>query len=125
MDKLYDIYAIYTGMCGSFGGASFDKIVEYKNYYEAWDEAREMTIDLYKSYEGINGILSEEDCEQEGVSYEIEIDNRTSFYVVEITSENIDTILEEDRLSKSDIELLKKYNFNYGDDINENKKVNV
>lgn len=30
-----------------------------------------------------------------------------------------------DKLSKSDIELLKKYNFNYGDDINENKKVNV
>ena len=125
MDKLYDIYAIYTGMGGGFGGASFDKIVEYKNYYEAWDEAREMAIDLYKSYEGLHGILSEEDCEQEGVSYEDEIDNWTSFFIVEITSENIDTILEEDRLSKSDIELLKKYNFNYGDDTNENKKVNV
>ena len=125
MGKLYEIYAIYTGMCGSFGGASFDKIVEYKNYYEAWDEAREMAIDLYKSYEGLQGILSEEACEQEGVSYEDEIDKWTSFYVVEITSENINTILEEDRLSKSDIELLKKYNFNYGDDKNENKKVNV
>ena len=125
MDKLYDIYAIYTGMCGSFGGASFDKIVEYKNYHEAWDEAREMAIDLYKSYEGLQGILSEEDCEQEGVSYEDEIDKWTSFFIVEITSENIDTILEEDRLSKTDMELLKKYNFNYGDDTNENKKVNV
>ena len=117
MDKLYNIYAIYTGMRGDFGGETFDKIAEYKNYYEAWDEAREMAIDLYKSYEGINGILSEEVCEQMGISYEDEIDNWVLFFVVEITSENIDTILEEDRLSKSDIELLKKYNFNYGDDI--------
>ena len=120
MDKIYDIYAIYTGMCGSFGGASFDKIVEYNNYYEAWYEARDMAIDLYKSYEWSHGIRSEEDCEQEGISYEDEIGKWTSFFIVEITSENIDTILEEDRLSKSDIELLKKYNFNYGDDINEN-----
>ena len=116
MDKLYDIYAIYTGMRGDFGGETFDKIAEYKNYYEAWDEAREVVIDLYKSYEGINGILSEEDCEQVGVSYEDEIDNWVLFFVVEITSENIDTILK-DCLSRSDIELLKKYNFNYGDDI--------
>ena len=117
MDKLYNIYAIYTGMRGDFGGETFDKIAEYKNYYEAWDEAREMAIDLYKSYEGINGVLSEEVCEQMGISYADEIDNCVLFFVVEITSENIDTILEEDRLSKSDIELLKKYNFNYGDDI--------
>ena len=125
MDKLYDIYAIYTGMSGSFGGESFDKIVESNDHDEVWDEARGMAIESYKLYEGLPGILSEEDCEQEGVSYEDEIDRLTSFYVVEITSENIDTILEEDRLSKSDIELLKKYNFNYGDDTNENKKVNV
>ena len=116
MDKLYNIYAIYTGMRGDFGGETFDKIAEYKNYYEAWDEAREMAIDLYKSYEGINGILSEEACEQMGISYEDEIDNWALFFVLEITSENIGTLLK-DCLSRRDIELLKKYNFNYGDDI--------
>ena len=51
-----------------------------------------------------------------GISYEDEIANWAVFFVVEITSENIDTILKY-CLSKSDIELLKKYNFNYGDDI--------
>ena len=113
MDKLY---AIYTGMRGDFGGESFDKIVEYNNYYEAWYEAREMAIDLYKSYEGINGILSEESCRQMGISYEDEIDNWALFFVLEITSENIGTLLK-DCLSRRDIELLKKYNFNYGDGI--------
>lgn len=122
MNKLY---AVYTGMSGICKIESFDKIVEYNNYYKSWDEARDMAIESYKLYEGLPGILSEEDCEQEGVSYEDEIDRLTSFYVVEITSENIDTILEEDRLSKSDIELLKKYNFNYGDDTNENNKKDV
>lgn len=121
MNKLYVIYA---GMGGGFGGEAFDKIVESNDYDEVWNEAREICIELYQSYEGLHGILSEEDCEQEKISYEDEIDSWISFSVVEVTSENIDIILEES-LSKSDIELLKKYNFNYGDDTSENKEVNV
>lgn len=107
MNKLY---ALYTGMGGSFGGEFFNKIVETNNSDEAWSEAREICIELYQSYEGEHGILSEEECEQDGVLYEDEIDSWISFSVVEVTSENIDIILEES-LSKSDIELLKKYNF--------------
>ena len=49
------------------------------------------------------------------MSYEDEIKNWISFSVIEVISETINIILEED-LSKSDIELLKKYEFNYGGD---------
>lgn len=104
------IYALYTGMIGEFGGESFDKIVETSSYEDVCNEARNMCVKLYKAYEGRHGILSEKECEQEGVLYEDEIKSWISFLVIEVTPENVDIILEES-LSKSDIELLKKYNF--------------
>ena len=93
-----------------FGGESFDRIVETNSYEDACNEARNICIKIYKAYEGRHGLLDEKECEQEGVSYEDEINNWISFSVIEVTSENINIILEE-VLSKSDIRLLKKYNF--------------
>ena len=102
------LYALYTGMRGEdFGGETFDRIIEVNNYEDACNEARDMCIKIYKAYEGRHGILSEKECEQDGVLYEDEIKRWTSFSVIEVTPENIDIILEEP-LSKSDIELLNK-----------------
>lgn len=119
------LYALYTGMVGGlFGEESFDRIVETNSYEDACNEARNICIKIYKAYEGRHGILDEKECEQEGLSYEDEIKNWISVSVIEVTSETINIILEE-ALSKPDIKLLKKYNFNYGDDTSENKEVNV
>ena len=118
------LYALYTGMRGDFGGKSFDKIVEASSYEDACNEARNMCIKIYKAYEGRHGMLSEKECKKYGLSYEDVINNWIVFSAMEVTSENIDIILEE-FLSKSDVELLKKYKFNYGDDANENKEINV
>ena len=110
--KKSKLYALYTGMVGKlFGEESFDRIVETNSYEDACNEARDICMKVYKAYEGRHGIRNEKECEQEGMSYEDEIKNWITFSVIEVTSETINIILEED-LSKSDIELLKKYNFN-------------
>ena len=105
------LYALYTGMAGEFGGESFDEIVEANSYEAACNKARKLCIKLYKSYEGRHGLLNEKECKQNGVYYEDEINNWISFSVIEITSVSIDIVLEE-ALSKYDLKLLQKYNFN-------------
>ena len=56
------LFDIYAGMSGGFGGASFHKTEEYATIDEAVQEAYELSIEEYQSYECCHGIMSWDDC---------------------------------------------------------------
>lgn len=58
-------YALYAGMTGSFGGATFQTFAECKDDDEADREAYALAMEIYESYEGMYGIMSWEDCRED------------------------------------------------------------
>ena len=59
------LFDIYAGLSGGFGGAYFHKTEEYATIDEAVQEAYELAIEEYQSYEGCHGIMSWEDCRED------------------------------------------------------------
>lgn len=54
-------YAIFAGLSGSFGGATFQYVDEFDSEDEALGTARDMAISEYESYEGCHGLMDWED----------------------------------------------------------------
>ena len=60
-----NLYNIYAGLSGSFGGASYRGTGEFKSHADAEEEAYTLAIEEYESYEGYHGIMSWHDVAEE------------------------------------------------------------
>lgn len=78
-------YDLYTGMGGGFGGARYNGTYEYSSEEEALQDAYNLAVEEYQSYEGSHGILSWEDCREDLIdSYdEIPDDEDVDLYYTE------------------------------------------
>lgn len=65
---------------------------EYSNRRIADEDAWQMACEAYQGFEGIHGVLTYEECEEEGVEYNEEIDSNTGYYVVLWTQEREDEV---------------------------------
>jgi hypothetical protein len=51
-------------------------VIESDSLESATEYARELAKQEYESYEGLHGVLTEEECDEEGIDYEEEIEAR-------------------------------------------------
>ena len=58
-------FKIYSGLNGSFGGAKYQGTYEYSSIENAVKDAYRLAEEEYQSYEGLYGIPSYDDCEEE------------------------------------------------------------
>ena len=58
-------FDLYVGLSGGFGGAKFQGTYEYNTLKEAEEDAYQLAVEEYQSYEGYHGIMSWEDCKQD------------------------------------------------------------
>lgn len=100
-------YNIYSGLGGSFGGATYRGTGEFKSYADAEQTAYELAVEEYESYGGCHGLLDWSDiADKNGLDYnadsaeidELYIEEMESWldYYAVLASEDED-ILEEDR----------------------------
>ena len=82
------LYVIIAGMGGGINSTSPKEVEEFETPEDAVDYARQLAVEEYESYEGLHGILNEEECEEEGVEYGDEIDSWIDYEAIEITKEN-------------------------------------
>ena len=54
-------YAIYAGLNGGFGGATFQYVDDFDSEYEALDAAYNKAVEEYENYEGCHGLMDWED----------------------------------------------------------------
>ena len=54
-------YAIFVGLSGGFGGATFQYVDDFYSEYEALDAAYDKAVEEYESYEGCHGLMDWED----------------------------------------------------------------
>ena len=54
-------YAIFAGLNGGFGGATFQYVDDFDNEEEALDAAYDKAVEEYESYEGCHGLMDWED----------------------------------------------------------------
>ena len=74
-------FKIYAGLSGGFGGATYQMTEDYASMDEALEDAYNLAVEEYQSYEGMHGIMSWEDCredlEESGFDYDDEsVDSR-------------------------------------------------
>lgn len=96
--RIRKMYSIYAGMRGSFGGKTFQHFSSYENEEDALDDARGIAIEEYESYEGYHGILTQEECEENGYMYEDEVDGWIDYSADEVSYEDIISISKEEGL---------------------------
>ena len=60
-----NLYNIYAGLSGGFGGATYRGTGEFKSHADAEEEAYLLAIEEYESYEGYHGIMSWHDVADE------------------------------------------------------------
>ena len=65
-------YRIYAGLGGSFGGANYIETKEFRSEEEAAEYAYECALEVYDSYEGLNGLPSMQDIADEN---DLDLDN--------------------------------------------------
>ena len=58
------LYDIYAGLGGGFGGATFQVTEEHIDEDSATEAAYEIAVEIYRSYEGMHGILCWEECKE-------------------------------------------------------------
>lgn len=58
-------FKIYASLGEGFGGADYVDTLEFDSRDEALDYAYQEATDIYESYEGIGGILSMEEVEED------------------------------------------------------------
>lgn len=83
-------FEIYAGLSGGFGGANYIKTEEYNSFEEAEEDARNLAIEDYQSYEGYHGIISEQDIWDDLYDYGLD-ENATDEEVEEIYNEEIES----------------------------------
>ena len=83
-------FEIYAGLGGGFGGANYIKTEEYNSFEEAEEDARNLAIEVYQSYEGYHGIISEQDIWDDLYDYGLD-ENATDEEVEEIYNEEIES----------------------------------
>lgn len=67
-------YRIYAGLGG---GATYQITEDYTSIDEALEDAYNLSVEEYQSYEGCHGIMSWEDLEESGFDYDDEaVDDR-------------------------------------------------
>ena len=54
-------YAIFAGLNGSFGGATFQYVDDFNSEEEALNTAYDKAVEVYESYEGCHGLMDLED----------------------------------------------------------------
>ena len=59
------MYKLYAGLNGGFGGATYHTTKEFDTFAEAEQEAYRLAVEEYESYEGMHGILSRADVEED------------------------------------------------------------
>lgn len=111
-------YNIYAGLSDSFGGVDYQYTASFENQKEADEEAFVVACDIYESYEGLHGILSyydveeqycqekniehenltKEDYEEIDIIYYNERDNWISYYAIPTEKDDImeDELVIED-----------------------------
>lgn len=100
-------FNIYAGLGGSFGGASYRGTGDFKSLADAEEEAYQLAVEEYESYDGYHGLLSWSDvADENGLDYnedsaeidELYIEEMESWldYYAVLADEDEDT-LEEDR----------------------------
>lgn len=74
-------YKIYAGLGGGFGGANYQGTHEFATENEACNYAYNLAVEEYQSYEGCHGILSWDDCREDLLDFDpdIEIDDGDVF----------------------------------------------
>lgn len=82
-------FKIYAGLSGGFGGAIYYKTEEYDSSYEAEDEAHQLAVAEYESYEGCYGIISREDIREDLNAYGLD-DNATEAEIEEVYKEEVE-----------------------------------
>lgn len=106
-------YNIYAGLGGSFGGAQYQYTTDCENDDAASELAYQAAIEEYEQYEGLHGIKSWSDC-QEDIAEEddIPVEEVSNDYVDEVYSEERDTWLDfyavptdEDTLDPEELDL--------------------
>lgn len=58
-------YAIFAGLNGGFGGATFQYVDDFDSEEEALKAAYDKAVEEYESYEGLHGLPSWEDVRDE------------------------------------------------------------
>lgn len=61
------LFDIYYGLSGGFGGATYHGTEEFEDEEQAEKYACECACDEYSSYEGLYGLKSYVDCEQDAI----------------------------------------------------------
>lgn len=90
-------YNIYSGLGGSFGGASYQYTGLYETEDEAYDDAFELACADYEQYASLHGLFSWEDaidayCADNGI-------DREDFVETDENSEEIEEYYNEERES--------------------------
>ena len=86
-------YEIYAGLGGGFGGALYEGTCENVTEKEAMDEAYRLSLEVYDSYAGSNGLPSLEDifCDFEYYGFE---EQPTEEEALEVLQETIEGWLD-------------------------------
>lgn len=93
------MYAIYAGIGGDFGGRYFRYFDSYESEDDALEDAREIAIEEYESYEeGSHGVLSKKECEEACIDYDEEVEGLIDYSAKEVSYEDIISIGEEEGL---------------------------
>ena len=66
------MFALYAGLAGGFGGATYQGTEEFDTEEEAMDVARQLAIDIFESYFGLYGVVGSEDIIENPELYGIE-----------------------------------------------------
>lgn len=62
-------YKIYAGLCGEFGGATYQYTEDYDTGDEAEVAAYERALEMYEQYAGLYGLKTFNDCVSEASQY--------------------------------------------------------
>lgn len=88
-----NVYAIFAGLGGGFGGANFVTLQVFNDMNEANDYALIEATEEYESYEGLHGIRSLEDIMEEDdltveeaeSQYSEEVESWLDYYAIKIS----------------------------------------
>ena len=86
-------FEIYAGLSGGFGGANYIKTEEYNSFEEAEEDARNLAIEDYQSYEGCHGITSKEDIWNNLADYGLD-ENATDEEIEVVYNEEIESWID-------------------------------
>ena len=66
------MFALYAGLAGGFGGATYQGTEEFDTEEEAMDAAYQLATEIFESYSGLYGVVGFEDIMEDPETYGIE-----------------------------------------------------